>query len=388
MMEDEKITGTGDNISYEMMEDGKITVTGEDLDWSDLFENVSYWNSSYEGGDIYDLTKVVNFEAVFIPVLYSVVFVVGLLGNGVLLGILARSRKTWSVTDIFILHLGVADILMLVTLPIWAVQYAQSDGWTFGTPLCKIIGSVFTINFYSGILLLACISLDRYLSIVHATQMYSRKKPWVAQTSCLMVWCFSLLLSIIDWIFLEELFDARQGRRECVPNYYKFGEEAVYNWRLASRMIYLIVGFVLPSASMIFCYARILDQLRYGAQSLQKQRAFKVIVAVVVVFFICWMPYNIMILVDTINCSKNNVTCSVTKSVAKAETVTKCVCFIHCCLNPILYAFVGVKFRRQLMSILRSLGCKVASAKIQSFVSNRRSSMWSESADTSHSLAI
>ncbi|XP_025767286.1 C-X-C chemokine receptor type 3 isoform X1 [Oreochromis niloticus] len=372
-----------------MMEDEKITVTGDDL--FDLYENDSDWNISYEGGeggDVCDLTETVNFEAVFIPVLYSVVFVVGLIGNGLLLGILARSRKTWSVTDIFILHLGVADILMLVTLPIWAAQYAQSDGWTFGTPLCKIIGSVFTINFYCGILLLACISLDRYLSIVHATQMYSRKKPWVAHASCLMVWFFSLLLSIIDWIFLEEMFDDRRGRRECIPNYHKFGEKAKDSWKLASRMIYLIVGFSLPSVIMIFCYSHILDQLRCGAQSLQKQRAFKVIVAVVVVFFICWTPYNITVLVETFNFDISNETCSGTTSLEKAKTVTTCVGFIHCSLNPILYAFVGVKFRRQLMSILRSLGCKVASAKIQSFVSNRRSSMWSESADTSHSLAI
>lgn len=131
-----------------MMEDKKITVTGEDLDWSDFYENYNYSdsNGSYEEGDICSLTETVNFEAVFIPVLYSVVFVVGLLGNGLLLRILARSRKTWSATDIFIFHLGVADILMLVTLPIWAVQYAKSDGWTFGTPLCKISGSVFTVS--------------------------------------------------------------------------------------------------------------------------------------------------------------------------------------------------------------------------------------------------
>ncbi|XP_039474987.1 C-X-C chemokine receptor type 3-like isoform X2 [Oreochromis aureus] len=306
-----------------MMEDGKITVTGED--WSDFYENYNYsdWNGSYEGGDICSLTETVDFEAVFIPVLYSVVFVVGLLGNGLLLGILARSRKTWSVTDTFIFHLGVADILMLVTLPIWAAQYAQSGGWTLGTPLCKIAGSVFTINFYCGILLLACISLDRYLSIVHATQMYSRKKLWVVQASCLMVWFFSLLLSITDWILLEEISDERRGRRECVRIYYKF-------------------------AIMMFCYTCILHQLRCGAQSLQKQRAFKVIVAVVVVFFICWTPYNITLLVETFHFDSNTETCSGKTSLEKAKTVTTCVGFIQCCLNPILYAFVSEKFRRQL----------------------------------------
>ena len=103
-------------------------------------------SSCCEGGDVCDLTEGRNFEAVFIPVLYSVAFVVGILGNGVLLGVLVQSRKRWSVTDTFILHLGVADVLLLVTLPLWAVEAAQDAGWTFGTPLCKITGAVFTVR--------------------------------------------------------------------------------------------------------------------------------------------------------------------------------------------------------------------------------------------------
>uniref|UniRef100_A0A3Q2X4V0 C-X-C motif chemokine receptor 3 n=1 Tax=Haplochromis burtoni TaxID=8153 RepID=A0A3Q2X4V0_HAPBU len=330
--------------------------------WEEFWEHISKLQDSSSDSVYSPLMRCtglqnVNFEAVFIPVLYSVVFVVGLLGNGLLLGILAQSRKTWSVTDIFILHLGVADILMLVTLPIWAVQYAQSDGWTFGTPLCMISGSVFMINFYCGILLLACISLDRYLSIVHATQMYSRKKPWVAQASCLMMWFFSLLLSIIDWIFLEEMFDDRRGRRECVHNYRKFDVNAEDSWRLASRMIYLIVGFVLPSGVMIFCYSRILDQLRCGAQSLQKQRAFKVIVAVVVVFFICWAPYNFTLLQSHADMSLRNLGIYSTKLVQSQHLI--------------LYAFVGVEFRYRLLSIPRSLCSGQSDPPSPSLMSNK-----------------
>uniref|UniRef100_A0A3Q0S8X5 G-protein coupled receptors family 1 profile domain-containing protein n=1 Tax=Amphilophus citrinellus TaxID=61819 RepID=A0A3Q0S8X5_AMPCI len=148
------------------------------------------------------------------------------------------------------------------------------------------------------------------------------------------------------------------------------------------------MGFLLPSFVMIVCYSCILHQLRCGTQSLKKQKAFKVIVAVVVVFFLCWTPYNIMIWVEMFHFDNSNETCSGTTSLEKAKTVTTTVGFIHCCLNPILYAFVGVKFRRQLMGILRSLGCKMASAKLQSAVRNRKSSIWSESADTSNSIAI
>ncbi|KAK5921836.1 hypothetical protein CgunFtcFv8_019160 [Champsocephalus gunnari] len=359
-------------------------------------------NSSDEdccNGDVCDLTEFMHFESVFIPVLYSVAFTVGVLGNGVLLGVLARSRGRWSVTDTFILHLGVADILLLLTLPLWAAQSAQEEGWTFGTPLCKITGAVFTINFYCGIFLLACISLDRYLSIVHATQMYSRRNPRVVHISCLAVWIFSLLLSLPDWVFYHaDKDDRRDNRIECVTGYFntsslpgrpmltfQFDPNGVFNWELASRVLFHTAGFLLPSVVLIFCYSCILHRLRCGSQGLQKQKAFRIIVAVVVVFFICWTPYHITLMVDTLH-SDNS--CGVREFLKKAMVVTSSLGYLHCTLNPILYAFVGVKFRRQLVDILRYMGCQLKmSAKLQS-VTSRRSSVWSESADTSNSIAV
>ncbi|XP_022620387.1 C-X-C chemokine receptor type 3-like [Seriola dumerili] len=366
------------------------SISGEDLWWEDYTFNYSYdATNCCEGGDVCDLNEGIHFEAVFIPVLYSAAFVVGLLGNGLLLGVLAKSRKNWSVTDTFILHLGVADVLLLLTLPLWTAQAAQVQGWTFGTPICMITGAVFTINFYCGIFLLACISLDRYLSIVHATQMYSRKKPWVVQASCFAVWFFSLLLSIPDWMFLEALLDDRRNKTECVRNYLKFSFQSVEKWRLTSRLLYHTVGFLLPSAILIFCYSCILRRLRCGTQGLQKQRAFRVIMAVVVVFFLCWTPYNITLMAETLHSNKNSDTCGVRSSLEKAKIITSSIGYLHCSLNPILYAFVGVKFRRQLFNILRSLGCMLkTSVKFQSAVSSRRTSIWSESADTSNSMAI
>lgn len=87
-----------------------------------------------------------EFKATFITILYSLAFVVGVLGNGLLLVVLVRGRRTWSVTDTFILHLAVTDVLLLATLPTWAAQAAQPKGWTFGTPLCKISGAVFMVR--------------------------------------------------------------------------------------------------------------------------------------------------------------------------------------------------------------------------------------------------
>ncbi len=133
--------------------DSTFTMGGDELDA--IFESyyIDYNGSSstdfyglQQDEELCNLTEGTQFEAVFIPVLFSVAFFVGVLGNGVLLGVLARSRKTWSVTDTFILHLGVADVLLLVTLPFTIAQATQVNGWTFGTPFCKINGAVFTVR--------------------------------------------------------------------------------------------------------------------------------------------------------------------------------------------------------------------------------------------------
>jgi len=248
------------------------------------------------------------------------------------------------------------------------------------------------MNFYCGIFLLACISLDRYLSIVHATQMYSRRKPWLVQASCLSVWLLSLLLSIPDWVFLKALGDDRRGGKvECVHVYpLPSLTPPHFDWRLTSCLLYQTVGFLLPSAILVFCHSSILLRLRQGPHGFQKQRAVRVILVLVVVFFICWTPYNVTLMVGMLhsNSTMGN-TCQSRKTLDKAMIITSCLAYLHCSLNPVLYAFVGVKFRQQLLSMLSALGCRVrASPRLQSTASSRRSSMWSESGNTSNSMAI
>ncbi|XP_077455329.1 C-X-C chemokine receptor type 3.1 isoform X1 [Stigmatopora argus] len=379
-----------ENSLSSLLESGQVfTLDAEswlldDIDLLEGLESANYSNESSVGNrslnGVCNLKEGRHFEAVFIPILYSMAFVVGIVGNGVLLGILARSRKTWSVTDTFILHLALADILLLLTLPLWAVQDAHGDGWTFGTPLCKITGTALTINFYCGIFLLACISLDRYLSIVHATQMYSRRKPWVIQSSCLAVWLLSFLLSVPDWIFLEAVNDVRRNKTECIRNF--------YSWQLASRLLSHIIGFVLPSLVLVFCYSCILRRLRCGTVGVQKQKAFRVIVAVVLVFFLCWAPFHIALILDTAFTDNTDTSCEFRASLTKALIITQTMGNLHCSLNPILYAFVGVKFRQQLLDIFRVVTCKSKTRIGLHSVVSRRGSIWSDSADTSNSLAI
>ncbi|XP_031144346.1 C-X-C chemokine receptor type 3-like isoform X2 [Sander lucioperca] len=311
-------------------------------------------NGTYNYDDDYEYvedTESRPSEAVFIPVLYCVELVIGLLGNGLLLAVLAQKRRSWSISDTFILHLSVADILLLATLPFWAAQATKQCLWCFSGFLCKICGAVFYINFYCGIFLLVCISLDRYLSIVHATQLYSHKKPRLAHISCLSVWLVSLILTIPHWIFLV-------ARKDVVPQCVHSYTQSVTDWKLGSRLLHHTLGFLLPAVALIICCSCILLQLKRSSEGLQKQRAIMVILPLVVVFFLCWMPYNITLIVDTFRNSSKEPDIELSGNPQRslkinALMVTSGLGCMHACLRPLLYLCLCGNFRKRTLAMLK-----------------------------------
>lgn len=108
-------------------------------------------NTTYDYSEDYEYedeakSKGPQTLSMVMTVVYSVVLLVGLLGNAMLLFVLTWKRKHWRISDIFVLNLAISDVLLLMTLPSWAVQAAQRSGWSFGTVLCKICGAVFNVS--------------------------------------------------------------------------------------------------------------------------------------------------------------------------------------------------------------------------------------------------
>ncbi|MEE6522615.1 hypothetical protein FKM82_021224, partial [Ascaphus truei] len=326
------------------------------------------------------LQQTKAFDQSFLPAFYSLLFVLGLLGNVLVLVVLLRNKRGLQSTDMFILHLAVADILLVLTLPFWAAQAVS--GWHFGSVMCKIVGSLFKVNFYAGIYLLACISCDRYLSIVYAVQIYKKHRSHLVHWSCLVVWCLCVLLSLPDIVFFQVMHEYRANMTECQ---HQFPSHTSTSWRLALTFLYQVLGFLLPLCGMLYCYTHIaLTLLR--SQGFKKHRALRVIIALVLSFFLCWAPYNIAALMNTLSILQIFARdCRLESHIDIALSVTSGLCYFHCCLNPVLYAFIGVKFKNKFIELLNYSGC-ICPQFLEKYVkSQARSSTWSESADTSQS---
>ncbi|NXK26312.1 GPR25 protein, partial [Arenaria interpres] len=107
----------------------------------------------------------VFFTTVFIPGLYSFIFLLGLAGNLFIIVLMAKKRRGKRMVDTIVLNLAVADVIFIFTLPLWVVAGARGNRWPLGEGLCKVSSYVIAVNRCSSILFLTALSVERYLVI-------------------------------------------------------------------------------------------------------------------------------------------------------------------------------------------------------------------------------
>lgn len=282
---------------------------------------------------------------------FIIVFVFSMVGNSIVVYVVCYMKNSRATTDIYLMHLAVADLLFSVTLPFWAVD--AYTGWIFGNFLCKVLSGFQEASVYCSVFLLACISVDRHFAIVRATRILSSRHLLV-KVVCFVVWVMAGLLSLPVTIQKESFNAADLGQSICYEN---LTGESSDQWRVGVRVLRHTVGFFLPLLVMAVCYGWTLVTL-FHTRNQQKHKAIRVILAVVVAFIVCWLPYNISVLIDTLTRggTLQVKTCETRYRLEVILNVTQLMAFMHCAVNPVLYAFIGEKFRNQLLLALYKHG--------------------------------
>ncbi|XP_062907525.1 C-X-C chemokine receptor type 2-like [Mobula hypostoma] len=285
-----------------------------------------------------------------VAVVYSLVCFLAVMGNLVVMIVILHNWRSTSSTDIYLLHLAMADLLFAISLPFWAVD--AMSGWVFGDAMCKVVSMVQEVNFYSGILFLACISVERYLAIVHSAQFHREKWPFLIKLVCAVVWVLAVLLSL-PILYRSQLLDTISDKFICNEDH---DGEYDKKWKIATKTCRHVIGFLIPLCVMVFCYSITIHRL-CRTKGFRKEKALKVIIAVVLAFLVCWLPCNITVFIDTLVRMKvTSTSCAGRNHINRALFVTQCLGFLHSCVNPILYAFIGVKFRANLLRLLADKG--------------------------------
>ncbi|XP_061569156.1 C-C chemokine receptor type 9-like [Cololabis saira] len=331
-------------------------------------------------------TWVRSFRGHYEPPLFWTIFILGAVGNIMVVWIYTTVRnRLKTMTDVYLLNLAVADLLFLCMLPFWAVDAVK--GWDFGVGLCKIVSAIYKINFFSSMLLLTCISVDRYIAIVQVTKAHNlkRKRLFYSKLACLGVWFVSTLLALPEFIFAQVKKDSNQAQANCAL---VFWDDASNQTKILVLALQICMGFCLPLLVMFFCYSVIIRTL-LQAKSFEKHKALRVIFVVVLVFVLSQLPHNALLVLEATQAANTTITdCNVMIGFDIAGQVAKSLAFTHACLNPFLYVFIGVRFRQDLFRIFKMCAGGVSKgglSKIQAVP--KRPSVMSDT-DTTPALSL
>ncbi len=100
-------------------------------------------------------------ETYIIPVIFSIIFVVGVLGNGTLVLIFIRHRIMRNVPNTYILSLALGDLLVIITsVPFTSTVYTF-ESWPYGELICKISESAKDVSIGVSVFTLTILSADR-----------------------------------------------------------------------------------------------------------------------------------------------------------------------------------------------------------------------------------
>nr|XP_055067686.1 C-C chemokine receptor type 5-like [Misgurnus anguillicaudatus] len=277
-----------------------------------------------------------------LPVLYSLFFVMGLLGNLLVLWVMLMGVKLRSMTDICLLNLALADLLLVSSLPFLA-HYAR-DQWVFGGLMCTMVLGVYHIGFYSGIFFVVLMSVDRYLAVVHSV---SAPKIYGILAS-VVIWIIAVAASFPELMYLQT--NEHNNKTYCQS--YPTDDHNSHHFANTVGIIKMnVLGLIIPLCVIVFCYSMILHRLPTVRSS--RKQAVRLVIVVMVVFFCCWAPYNIAAFMKALELNKLiETSCEKSKAITLSLQITEALAYSHSGLNPILYVFVGEKFRKHLFRLL------------------------------------
>ncbi|KAK3546321.1 hypothetical protein QTP70_025681, partial [Hemibagrus guttatus] len=276
-----------------------------------------------------------------ITAVYSVVFVVGLVGNCLVMYVIIRYTKMKTATNIYIFNLAVADALVTTTMPFQSTDYLLNS-WPFGEVVCKVFISIDYYNMFTSIFTLTMMSVDRYVAVCHPVKALDFRTPVKAKLINILIWVLSSAAGIPAMVLGST--QTNNGTTECAL---QFPDPYAY-WDTLMRICVFVFGFVAPLLIISVCYTLMvlrLKSVRLLSGSREKDRNLRritrLVLVVVAVFVVCWTPIHIFILVKALDPDVPETT-----AVMGAYFFCVALGYTNSSLNPILYAFLDENFKR------------------------------------------
>ncbi|XP_059401110.1 C3a anaphylatoxin chemotactic receptor-like [Carassius carassius] len=272
-------------------------------------------------------------------VFFYLTLILGVPGNAFVVYVAGLKMKRTCNTVVF-LNLAIADLLCCFLTLYYVIESKFDDYWPYGSTTCKIFHFVLLISMFASVFTLNLISLDRFTLVITPVWAQNHRSLFMARLSCAGAWILALIISL-PFMMSREIY-TENNETYCV--HYQVDEEHSEMYRRLS-VIRFLFGFLVPLMCITTCYGFIARKL--GRSHFHSGRAFRVMLAVIVAFFLCWLPYHI---VDLIIIYGDQSSYFVALAV---DPLAVSLAYFNSCLNPILYVFMGQDFKSNVKLSLR-----------------------------------
>ncbi|CAM9117566.1 unnamed protein product [Lampetra fluviatilis] len=259
-----------------------------------------------------------------------VVSLAGLAANSAALWVFCCRTRAKTAPVVYTLNLVAADLLLSLAIPARVLMYA-SRGRCLACSHAHVF--LYFVNMYASVFFLTCIGVDRYMAIVHPLASKRWRRPRCAVVISAVLWTLATVITT-SVLTMAIKFSA------CC--YFKLFMLSLFE-------------FFLPFAVTAFVTARMLCALRrsgggvVGSSSSgsreKLRRAVRLLVAVFIVFAVCFVPFHVRQVVLFGHDAVDEATALV------AYHVTLTLSSFNCVLDPVVYCFVTKRSRDALRSL-------------------------------------
>ncbi|CAF3434752.1 unnamed protein product [Rotaria socialis] len=277
--------------------------------------------------------------------LYTLIFFFGICGNALVVLVVCRNKAMQTVTNVFITNLALSDILMCCLAVPFTPISAYGSTWHLGRVLCHLVPMSLGISVYVSTLTSLAIAVDRYFVIVHPFR--SRMRLGVCILLIIVIWIVGISISLPLAIYMR--FD----HEKCEEHWPQYTSRRFFNFSS------LILQYLIPFSVISFSYYKVWvalarrslpgrTRIREEVEICRKKRTNRMLIAMVVIFAICWLPLNIVHMITEFyrsQLSHYKVLFLSTHVIAMSSTI----------YNPFLYSWLNDNFRKEFQKIVPCL---------------------------------
>nr|XP_004655968.2 P2Y purinoceptor 12 isoform X2 [Jaculus jaculus] len=320
------------------------------INWTTRGEMQSVNSSTGAPGNGSICTRDYKITQVLFPVLYTVLFFVGLIINSLAMRIFFQIRSQ-SNFIIFLKNTVISDLLMILTFPFKILSDAELETGSLRIFVCQVTSVTFYFTMYISISFLGLITMDRYQKTANPFRPSGPGRLRGAKALSAAVWVLMFLLSLPNMLLTS------RRPQEKVKRCSSFKSQFGLVWHEIVNYICQVI-FWINFLIITVCYTLITKELyrsyvraRGPGQAPKKKVNVRVFI-IIVVFFICFVPFHFARIPYTLSQTRDVFDCAAENTLFYLKESTLWLASLNACLDPFIYFFLCKAFRTSLLGML------------------------------------